>query len=140
MILPPAASIAARAPLVTLMPLSVTALATRAREHDLGALGLRRHDAGLLQCLDVDGLALDLRELTEPDFGARRCHRGAEADFRQPPLNGHLAALEAHLVIAALARALSLDAAAAGLALAGRGAASDAQPGPLGAGRGLQSC
>src|SRR5487761_35691 len=113
-------------------------LAHGAGKHDFGALGRRRYNAGLLQCLEVDGLALDPRELTEPDFGACHRHGGAEADFRQPPLNGHLAALEPHLVVAALARALSLDAAAAGLALAGGGAASRAQPGPLGTGRGLE--
>ena len=99
---------------------------------------LRRHHAGLLQRLEVDGLALDPGELTEPHLGARHRHGGAEAHLRQPPLNRHLAALEAHLVVAALARALSLDAAAAGLALAGGGAAPHAQPGPLGAGRGLE--
>src|ERR1700691_1440099 len=102
-------------------------LTYRAREHHLGTLGRRRHHAGLLQSLEIDGLALDPRKLPKPPFGARRRHRGGEADFRQPPLNGHLAALEAHLVVAALARALSLDAAAAGLALAGGGAASHPQ-------------
>src|SRR5215469_423319 len=113
-------------------------LSYRSREHDLGALGLRRHHAGFLQRLQVDGLTLVPRELREPDFGARRRDGGAEADLRQPPLNGHLSALEAHLVVAALAGALSLDATAAGLALAGGGTASHAQPGPLGAGRGLE--
>src|SRR6185437_11098763 len=113
-------------------------LRERAREHDLGALGLHRNHARLLQGLEVDGLALDPRQLTEPDFGTGGRHGGAEADFRQPALNGHLAALEPYLVIAALAGALSLDAAAAGLALAGGGATPHAQPGALGAGRGLQ--
>src|SRR5579863_9401248 len=109
-----------------------------AREHHLGALGRRRYHTGLLQRLEIDDLARDPRQLAEPDFGARRRQRGAEADLRQPPLNGHLAALEADLVVAALARALSLDTPAAGLALAGGGAASHAQPGPLGTGRGLE--
>src|SRR6185312_15822532 len=108
------------------------------REHDLGALGFHRHHARLFQRLQVDGLALDPRQLAEPHFGARRRHGGTEADLRQPPLNRHLAALEPYLVVAALAGALSLDAAAAGLALAGGGAAPHAQPGALGAGRGLQ--
>jgi hypothetical protein len=45
-----------------------------------------------------------------------------------------LTAFESDLVIAALARALPLDAAAAGLALAGGCAAADPQTGSLGAG------
>jgi hypothetical protein len=45
-----------------------------------------------------------------------------------------LTAFESDLVIAALARALSFDAAAAGLALAGGRAAADAQVLSLGAG------
>src|SRR5579863_8054033 len=89
-------------------------LGYRAREHDLGALGLCRHHTCLLQTLEIDGIALDPRELTEPHLGARHRHGGTEADFRHPALNGHLTALEAHLVVAALARALSLGAAAAG--------------------------
>src|SRR5882672_1019319 len=77
---------------------------------------------------------LDAHQIGEREFGARGLEGGAEAGLRQTPLQGHLTALESHFVVAALARALSLDAAAAGLALAGRCAAADPQSGPLGAG------
>src|SRR6185312_2771104 len=118
-------------------PLEGHGLGQRAREHDLGALGLRRHDARFLQGRKVEDLALDPGELAEPYFGPGRRDGGAEAHLGHPALDRHLAAFESHLVVAALARALSLDAATAGLALPGGGAASHPQPGPLGAGRGL---
>src|SRR5690606_35201100 len=51
-----------------------------------------------------------------------------EAHLRQAALQRHLAALEAHLVVAALARTLALHATAAGLALAGGRTAAHAQP------------
>jgi len=58
----------------------------------------------------------------------------AETDLGHAALNRHLAAFEADLVVAALARALALDAAAAGLALAGGRTAPDTQMRALGAG------
>src|SRR6185503_3042185 len=81
-----------------------------------------------------DDVAFDLRELIEPHFGAGDLDLRAEADLRQAPLQGHLAAFEADLVVAALARALTLHATAAGLALAGGSAASDAESDLLAAG------
>ena len=76
-------------------------------------------------------------QIAERELGAARLHGGPEADLRQPALQRHLAALEPGLVIAAFARALALDAAAASLALTGGCAAPDAQVLPLGAGRRL---
>ncbi len=127
-ILPPAASMAARAPLVAPMPLSVHGLLQLARQHDLRLLGEHRHHAGLLQRLEVDHRRIDaVGELGQAHFGARGLDLRAEAHLRQATLQRHLAAFEADLVVAALARALTLDATAAGLALAGGGAATDAQ-------------
>src|SRR5690349_20267668 len=107
------------------------------REHHLGALGGRRHHPGLLQGLEIHHLALDLGELVQAHLGARALDVGAEADLRHAALQRHLAALEADLVVAALAGALPLGAAAAGLALAGGGAAADAQPRAARAGSGF---
>src|SRR3989440_650195 len=106
----------------------------RTREHHLGALGARRHDTRFQQRLQIHQPAFDLGELGEPYLGAASLHGGAEADLRHAPLQGHLAALEANLVVAALARALALGAAAAGLALAGGGAAAHAQARALASG------
>src|SRR5579863_278246 len=107
-----------------------------ARQHHLGPFGCRVHEPGALQRREVDHRRLDQRQLVQAHLGPQCLHRRAEADFRQPALQRHLATLEADLVVAALAGALALDAAAAGLALAGRGAAPDAQPGPARAGTG----
>src|SRR4029077_4005743 len=82
--------------------------------------------------------ARDLGELVQAHLGARALDVGAEADLRHTALQRHLAALEADLVVAALAGALSLGAAAAGLALAGGGPAADAQPRTAGAASGFQ--
>src|SRR5256886_3449160 len=108
----------------------------RTREHHLGALGARRHDTRFQQRLQIHQPALDLGELGEPYLGAASLHGGTEADLRHAPLQGHLAALEADLVVAALARALALGAAAAGLALAGGGAAAHALAAALASGGG----
>src|SRR5580704_12937403 len=102
------------------------------RQHHLGALGVGPDDPGLLQRLQIHHRTLDLGELMQAHFGAARLDVGAEADLRHAALHRHLAALEADLVVAALAGALALGAAAAGLALAGGGAAADAQAWPLG--------
>src|SRR5579872_895425 len=107
-------------------------------QHHLGALGGGGHYAGFFERLEVDHLAPDLGELMQPDFGAAHLHVGAEADLRHAPLQRHLAAFEADFVVAALAGALALGAAAAGLALAGGSAASHAQPRTAGAGGGFQ--
>src|SRR5688572_15197316 len=98
-----------------------------AGEDHLRALGLARHDARLQQRREVDQLGLHLVEVGQRHFRARLAHRGAEPDLRQAALQWNLAALEADLVVAALARLLALAALAAGLALAGRGASTDTQ-------------
>src|SRR4051812_16075386 len=97
------------------------------REDELGVVAEGRDDVGLLQGVEIDGAALDLGQLVEAHLGMPRLDLRAEADFRHPALDGHLAAFEADLVIATLAGALALHAAARGLALAGGGAASHAQ-------------
>src|SRR5581483_4641620 len=104
-----------------------------AREHDLRALSGRRHHAGLLQRLQIHHVALDLRQFAQANLGAGHSQLRAEADLRHPALDGHLAAFEADLVVATLAGALTLDAPAAGLALAGGRAAAHAQARTLGA-------
>src|SRR5215831_7051140 len=96
------------------------------RQHHLGALGARRHHARLEEHLEVHDRCIDLGELVQTHLGARALDVGAEADLGHTALQGHLPALEAHLVVAALARALALGAAAAGLALPGGSAAADA--------------
>src|SRR5262245_23266591 len=91
-------------------------------------LSMRRHDARLLERLEVDDAFLDVAELVETNLGHEPGGRGPEPDLRQAALQRHLAALEADLVVAALARPLTFYAAATGLALAGGRAATDAQP------------
>ena len=93
------------------MPLSVTAFpAHGARQTTLARLGLSRHHAGLLQ------RPRDRRSHPRPARAHRAAPRRASASCaeRKPTFGSrrcmrHLAALEAHLVVAALARALSLD-------------------------------
>src|SRR5215469_13503812 len=99
-----------------------------ARQHYLGALGTRWHHARLEKRLQVHHLGIDLGKLVQPHLGARALDVGAEADLGHTPLQRHLPALESHLVVAALAGALALGAAAAGLALSGGSATPDAQP------------
>src|ERR1035441_7947311 len=99
-----------------------------ARQHDLGTLSGRRHDTGALERCEIDHCCVHQGELMQTHFGARRLHGGTKSPLRQTTLQWHLAAFKADLVIAAFARALTLDAAAASLALARRGAAADAQP------------
>src|SRR5439155_15770240 len=110
----------------------------RPGQHHLGALGARWHDARLEQRLEIDHRRLHAGELGEAHLGAARPHARAKADLRHPALQRHLPALEADLVVAALARALPLGAAAAGLALARGGTAAYAPGGAPGAGSGLQ--
>src|SRR5215471_11898596 len=79
-----------------------------ARQHYLGALGARWHDARLEECLEVDNRRVDLGELVQAHLGARALDVGVEADLRHTALQRHLPALEPHLVVAALAGALAL--------------------------------
>src|SRR5215472_10871978 len=99
-----------------------------ARQHHLGALGTWWHHARLEERLQVHHGCVDLGELVQSHLGARALDVGAEADLGYTTLQRHLPALESHLVVAALARALALGTAAAGLALSGGSAAADAQP------------
>src|SRR5579871_6588558 len=111
-----------------------------ARQDDLDLLDAGRHRARRLQRREVDrtaALGREPLERAERDLAAGRLDRRAEAHLGQAPLQRHLAALEADLVVAALAGALALDAAAAGLALAGGRAAPDPQSLLLAARRGL---
>src|SRR5215469_12701755 len=85
-----------------------------ARQHYLGALGTRWHHACLEERRQVDHRRVDLGELVQPHLGARALDVGAKADLGHPALQRHLPALESHLVVTALARALALGAAAAG--------------------------
>ncbi len=62
----------------------------------------------------------------EPQFRAVLRHAGVEPHFRQAPLQRHLAAFEADLVVTARARVLALLAAATRLALARRMASPEA--------------
>ena len=80
--------------------------------------------AGSLERLKIDDRTFDLGELAQHHFGAAARDLGAEADLGHPALNGHLAAFEADLMIAALTRALALGATTAGLTLAGGCAAT----------------
>src|SRR5688572_14552499 len=107
-----------------------------AGQDDTRTLGLLRNQVGGFQACKVDGVALDFCKLGQAHFSNQWRNFRAEADFRQAALQRHLAAFETNLVVAALARALALDAAAAGLALAGGGAATDAQSDFLAARRG----
>jgi len=100
-----------------------------ARQHYLGAHREYRHDLRRLERREVNHPGRQLGQLVQTHFAALRLERGTEADLRHAPLQRHLAALEADLVIAALARPLSLDAPPASLALACRRTAPDAQPG-----------
>src|SRR5690606_25028948 len=94
---------------------------------DLRALGVGRHQLGLAQRGEVDGVALDQRQLVEHDLRGVGGLLRPEADLRQAHVHGHLAALEAGLDLAlARARERALVAAAGGLAQAGADAAADA--------------
>src|SRR5580704_6787771 len=112
-------------------------LGHRARQYDLDALGVLRHQIRRNQPLDRDLGRRHAHQIVERELGARCLDGRSESGLRQPPLQRHLSAFESNLVIAALARALSLHAAAAGLALAGGRAASYAQMRALRAGPGL---
>src|SRR5690606_10913456 len=85
------------------------------------------HQISRLERSQVSEVAGHLCELRKPHF--RHCRRRlrAEADLRQAPLQRHLTAFEPHLVVAALASALPLDAPSAGLAPPGGGAAAHTQ-------------
>src|SRR6185437_2396616 len=73
-----------------------------------------------------DRAALDAREVARAHFRRLGDRHREEAALRQAPLEGHLPALEAHLVVAARARLLALVPAARGLPQARADAAADA--------------
>src|SRR5262245_14933960 len=92
------------------------------------------HESGPLQRIQVDralGMGGRSLELVQAQLGDETVQVRAEARLRDPSLQGHLSTLEANLVVAALACTLSLVAASAGLALAGRFPPTDAQRRPL---------
>src|SRR3984957_14902538 len=109
-------------------------LGDRARNDDLHELRGLGHQIRFDQARQGDFPALDPHQIAQGQLSPRRLHGGTEADLGQSPLQGHLAAFESYLVIAALARALPLDPAAAGFTLAGGCTAADPQTGLLGAG------
>ena len=108
-----------------------------AGEDDLGALGAARDEARLLEAGEVDRLGADLGEVARAHFGRLGDGHGEEAALGQAPLQRHLAALEADLVVAAGAGLLALVAASRGLAQARADAAADAAAVLLGARGGL---
>ncbi len=136
--LPPAASIAARAPLVALTPFSVTPRVSLPERMTFAARHVARHDALGLEHGEVDLRRLDALQLREAHLRVEGARRRGEAALGQAPMQRHLAALEADLVVAARARALTLVAAACGLAPAGAAAAADTVARVLLAGRGLE--
>ena len=97
-------------------------------EMNAEVLGCLEDHAGLAQHFEIDHRGIDAVEFRQSHFSATGLDLRAKANLRHATLQRHLAAFEADLVVAALARALALRAAAAGLALAGGGAAPDAQP------------
>src|SRR5690606_15739216 len=122
--LPPAASIAARA-FRHRQAFDLDGLFQFARGDDFHLASQLRHQPRLLQDVDVDDLGVGDRELVQAQLRRPPAGERAETDLRQAPLQRHLAALEAHLVVAARARVLALGAAPGGLALAGRVPAAD---------------
>ena len=115
--LPPAASMILRAPAVTLSPLTVTALSSVPDAMTLTVTARLRHQAARpCSAARSARLARELRELVHAQLGLLVARPRDEADLRQAALQRHLAAFEAHLVVAAGASALTLDAAAARLA------------------------
>ena len=135
---PPAASIAAFAPLVTPMPRTVNLARQLAGLDDARVERERRHDPRLLEHRQVDlvdAQSLQVRQAHDFDIPARKRRK---ATLRQAAIQRHLAALETDLVKAAGARLLALVAAAGGLAPAGTDAAADAMARTLAAGGGFQ--
>ena len=124
--LPPAASIAAFAPLVAPMPVSFTAFASSPDLMTFADFAIAGHDAGGLERQQVDLGDRQPREVGQADFGVIVLRERHEAALRQPALQRHLAAFEADLVEAARARLLALVAASRGLAEARADAAADA--------------
>ena len=116
--LPPAASIAARAPLETSRPLSATLrLISPARITLARSAGCGTTPAALSAARSMASAAIAC-EVREPHFRGLVLLVRIEAALRQPPLQRHLAAFEADLVIAAGARLLALVPAPRGLAVA----------------------
>src|SRR5690606_23943598 len=77
------------------------------------------------QHAEIDIARLELVQLVQPDLGHLLAGQRTKAPLGKTPLDRHLAAFEADLVIAARAGLLSLDAAAGGLAQAGALPATD---------------
>ena len=67
---PPAFSMASRAPLVAPMPFRVKAFLISPDSTTFAAIGKCRDDVGVLQGVDVDGGAFDLEQLVQAHFGA----------------------------------------------------------------------
>ena len=136
--LPPAASIAARAPLVSLMPLTVTALSI------VPDSMMRARFAPLLTRLAAFSASrsttpsADFRQFAETNFSRYQCNARPETELRHTALQRHLTALETGLRVAALARLLTFVAATARLAETRADAAADALLDRLAAGRGRQ--
>src|SRR5581483_672236 len=101
-----------------------------AGEYDPHPFDARPDQSGLAQRLQINRPGL------QPGHRVRR--QRLEAELGQPALQRHLAALEAHLVVAAGTGVLALVPEAAGLADAGAAAAADAQALGPGARRGFE--
>src|SRR4029453_14543800 len=97
-----------------------------ARGKHADTLDMPPDEPGALQGVEIDRAAALRRrvQLVQAQLGYHTLQVGPEARLRDAPLERHLPAFEAHLVVPALARTLALVAAAAGLALTRRLAAA----------------
>src|SRR5688572_29098643 len=68
--------------------------------HDLGLLGVRRHELGGLEGGQVDVTGIELVQRVQQDFGRVLLDQRTETDLRQATLHGHLTAFEAGLDLA----------------------------------------
>src|SRR5258708_15821371 len=92
-------------------------LGDRTGQNDLHDLGAFRDQVGLDQAGQGHIRARNAHQIGERQLGTRGLHGGTEPDLGQTPLQGHLTAFYAHLVIAPLARALPLHPPTTALAL-----------------------
>src|SRR6478672_1113416 len=98
-----------------------------ALHHDLGALGIARHQLGGAQGGEVDITGRQRVQLVQQHFDGVVAQLRPEADLRQATLHRHLATFETGLDLAlAGTRERTLVATAASLAEAGTDAATDA--------------
>jgi hypothetical protein len=88
-----------------------------ARKDDLDPFRLRRNQVCLAQRRDIDDVRFRNGQLVQAQLGRARLRARAKADLRQAPLQRHLPAFEADLVIAARTRMLALLPATTGFAL-----------------------